>query len=290
MSSHVKLLILWAALYFLVYLVAAEPARAAGPESAPLYLLQLREHAAQGELEEEEESAPEVLLFTYTVQRGDNLLKIAGRFGTGVDTLLRINNIQNRNLIFAGQQIYILTGEGLVHSLREGETLASIASLYGVAQSSIIAANRLREGRLPERGERLIIPGLAAPSARQAAASFDWPLSGRISSPFGWRTGGFHYGIDIAAPLGSTFFAAAAGEVIFTGFRGSYGLLVEIEHGGGWSSRYAHTGEILVSDGRRVEQGEAIGHVGLTGNTTGPHLHFEILHFGRPLDPFPILP
>jgi murein DD-endopeptidase MepM/ murein hydrolase activator NlpD len=116
------------------------------------------------------------------------------------------------------------------------------------------------------------------------------PLAGPISSPFGWRSisvGGnrFHGGIDIAADHGTQVVAARGGIVLRAGWGGVYGLFVAIDHGGGWETRYAHLSRIDVVEGERLRQGSILGLVGSTGASTGPHLHFEIRHEGRALDP-----
>jgi len=121
-----------------------------------------------------------------------------------------------------------------------------------------------------------------------------WPVpaSHRITSKFGWRICPFHGkemhpGIDIGAPSGSSIVAAGSGRVIYAGWRGAYGNTVMIDHGNGVVTLYAHqrSGGIKVSNGERVSKGERIGTVGSTGNSTGPHLHFEIRVNGTPKNP-----
>lgn len=114
---------------------------------------------------------------------------------------------------------------------------------------------------------------------------FIWPAIGIITSGFGPRYDGFHRGLDIAAYLGSTVRASYEGTVTFAGRQGSYGNVVIIEHKDGYETRYAHLLKPLVKTGERVEQNEAIGQMGSTGNSTGPHVHFEILKNGELLNP-----
>lgn len=127
---------------------------------------------------------------------------------------------------------------------------------------------------------------------QQSLQPAGWPLvSGWISSPFGERTDPFsgelerHDGIDLAASEGAEVLAVAAGVVVFAGTRNGYGNLVEIDHGNGYRSRYAHNKSNLVVEGDRVEPGAVIAIVGSTGRSTGPHLHFEVVHNGKPVDP-----
>jgi murein DD-endopeptidase MepM/ murein hydrolase activator NlpD len=120
---------------------------------------------------------------------------------------------------------------------------------------------------------------------------FSWPVNGSISSPYGWRihpiygTYKFHTGIDLAASYGEIISATSDGIVIYTGWYDGYGNTVIIDHGSGYSSLYAHCSSILVRNGQTVYKGEAIARVGSTGNSTGPHLHFEIRQNGSPINP-----
>jgi murein DD-endopeptidase MepM/ murein hydrolase activator NlpD len=99
-----------------------------------------------------------------------------------------------------------------------------------------------------------------------------------------------HEGIDIGAGYGSSVVAAAGGTVIAAGWDGGYGKCVQISHGGGTVTRYAHLSSINVSAGQRVDRGQLIGLVGSTGNSTGPHLHFEVIIGGQPRNPVNYLP
>ena len=121
-----------------------------------------------------------------------------------------------------------------------------------------------------------------------------WPVHGRISSAFGWRSisvagNRFHGGIDIAAASGTPVRAARGGVIARAGWVGAYGFLVVVDHGGGWETRYAHLSRIDVLLGERIAQGAVVGLVGSTGASTGPHLHFEVRHNGVALDPLPFL-
>lgn len=114
---------------------------------------------------------------------------------------------------------------------------------------------------------------------------FGWPSIGRITSGFGPRFDGFHRGLDIANYLGATVRASQRGKVVFAGFSGSYGNVVIIDHKGGYQTRYAHLLKPLVSVSQVVDKNEAIGLMGSTGNSTGSHVHFEILKNGELIDP-----
>ncbi len=113
----------------------------------------------------------------------------------------------------------------------------------------------------------------------------------RVGSGFGWRvdpvfkTRRFHEGIDLGADTGAPIYATGNAVVKFTGWKQGYGNTIDIEHGYGYVTRYAHLHEIEVVEGQRVQRGERIGQVGSTGKSTGPHLHYEVIYRGEPIDP-----
>ena len=123
-----------------------------------------------------------------------------------------------------------------------------------------------------------------------------WPISAQISSNFGWRQnpmGGrgteFHSGIDLRAPIGTNIRAAGGGTVTFSGRQGGYGNVVIIDHGHWLTTLYAHNSVNLVSEGQRVERGDIIARVGVTGRTTGPHVHYEVRENGVYVNPRPFM-
>jgi murein DD-endopeptidase MepM/ murein hydrolase activator NlpD len=123
------------------------------------------------------------------------------------------------------------------------------------------------------------------PDATPSSAGLVWPVSGPVTSPFGWRWGRMHEGIDIGVGYGTPIHAAAAGTVIYCGWESGYGNLVVIDHGGNLATAYGHQSSIAVSCGQQVSQGQVIGYVGCTGHCFGPHLHFEVRIGGNPVDP-----
>ena len=124
-----------------------------------------------------------------------------------------------------------------------------------------------------------------AGAVRQGSGRFIWPVNGTFTSPFGYRWGRLHAGIDIAVPEGTPIRAADGGTVAIAGWTGGYGNYTCINHGGGVSTCYGHQSRIAVSVGQSVSQGQVIGYSGNTGNSTGPHLHFEVRIGGNPVDP-----
>jgi len=153
------------------------------------------------------------------------------------------------------------------------------------------AARRAAEAEARRRAAQLAGQQVAPPVAEGTPGGLSWPVAGPITSPFGMRANpmgpGFemHPGIDIGAPLGATITAAAAGRVIFAGWYGGYGNAVIIDHGADTSSLYGHCSQLFVSNGQDVQRGQAIGAVGSTGVSTGPHLHFEVRVGGVAVDP-----
>ena len=106
-----------------------------------------------------------------------------------------------------------------------------------------------------------------------------------MTSPFGWRWGRMHEGIDIGVGYGTPIQAAAGGTVIYCGWEEGYGNFVVIDHGGNLATAYGHQSRIAVTCGQQVSQGDVIGYVGCTGHCFGPHLHFEVRVNGNPVDP-----
>ncbi|MDI9568467.1 MAG: M23 family metallopeptidase [bacterium] len=227
---------------------------------------------------------------TYTVQRGDTLWAIGQRYGVSPQTLAAVNGIANANRIYPGQLLRIPRGTGGggggIHTVVRGDTLWDLSRRYGVSLEALQQANPGVDPRRLVPGSTLIIPGAERQLANRAAsATFIWPVRGRISSSFGPRQGGFHYGLDIACPQGSSIKAARSGRVVACGWQGGYGRVVVIDHGNGIETLYAHASELLVRAGQWVNQGEVIARVGSTGRSTGPHLHFEIRIDGIRVNP-----
>lgn len=130
-----------------------------------------------------------------------------------------------------------------------------------------------------------------APAAKVSGSGLAWPTQGTITSGFGYRWGALHAGIDIANNVGTPIRAAKSGTVIVAGWNdGGYGNWVIIDHGGGFSTLYGHMSRVRTSEGAHVNQGDLIGDMGSTGNSTGPHLHFETRVNGTAQDPTRYLP
>jgi murein DD-endopeptidase MepM/ murein hydrolase activator NlpD len=125
----------------------------------------------------------------------------------------------------------------------------------------------------------------AGPPPSSSSSGFIYPCSGPMTSPFGYRWGRMHEGIDLGCAYGAPLYAAAAGTVVYAGWMGGYGNLVVIDHGGGVATAYGHNSSISVGVGQAVGQGQQIAAIGSTGHSTGPHCHFEVRVGGSPVDP-----
>ena len=174
----------------------------------------------------------------------------------------------------------VITKKQVQDEINESQALA--------ASSAAIAA-RLR-ARLADSGASSAGGSSSSSTPTAPAGGFIWPVSAPITSPFGMRWGTLHPGLDLGAPYGSPIHAAAAGTVVWCGWESGYGNFVVIDHGGGIATAYGHQSRIAVSCNEQVAQGQVIGYVGSTGNSTGPHLHFEVRVNGDPVDPLGYLP
>ena len=199
--------------------------------------------------------------------------------------------------------------DGSWHRLAHGETLGEVARHYKVPVEDLVELNGIADAEHVEEGMALFIPrpGDASPRARPsnplpirrtrqlgaavtAAPPSDgplaWPVRAEISSPFGWRDGKPHEGIDLKVADGTEVRAAADGEVVYASdkLRG-YGRLVILRHDDHLVTIYAHNSELLVSEGDRVGRGALISRSGHTGHVTAPHLHFEVREDNVPQDP-----
>jgi murein DD-endopeptidase MepM/ murein hydrolase activator NlpD len=159
------------------------------------------------------------------------------------------------------------------------ENLASLEAASAQLAATIQAAQAAAASAAPSSSGGTVSGGDATPSA----SGLIWPVSGVVTSGFGYRWGRLHAGIDISAPAGTPVRAAASGTVIYAGWMGGYGNLVVIDHGGGLATAYAHLSAIWGAGS--VSQGQGIGAVGCTGSCTGNHLHFEVRVNGQPVDP-----
>ncbi len=244
---------------------------------------------------------PEDKLVKYTVyevKRGDTLSGIAAQFDVSLDTLISINAFTSAKALKPGQLLKVPNQSGIVHIPTKDATVQEIAAAYNISADRIIDANGLLTENI-HAGRPLFLPDVRLPAAQLreiAGTLFRWPVSGRITSWFGWRkdpfTGrrSFHNAIDIAAPYSSPIKAPMDGRVIETGYSPIMGKYVMMSHSGGWKTLYGHMSEIVVQEGQYVSQGRTLGRIGTTGYSTGPHVHFEVIKNGSLVNPLNYLP
>jgi murein DD-endopeptidase MepM/ murein hydrolase activator NlpD len=267
---------------------------------------------------------PRAQVITYTVQRGDTIFDVAAQFGLAPATIVWSNREAVRDvpwLIRAGTELLILPVDGVYHTVRSGETIASIASDYGIDPAGLYNEwNDLDRGKQPREGQQLVVPG-------GKGEELTWQLPPRYPGPgpdstisaicggtvvtgagghgwFTYPTGGsqvsgwyfhdprnrMHAGLDYRCEQGDPIYAADNGVVTMAGRNGTYGMMLEVNHGEGFTTRYGHLSRIVVECGQTVYQGDLIGYCGDTGWSSGAHLHFEIRRDNVPQDPQVYLP
>jgi murein DD-endopeptidase MepM/ murein hydrolase activator NlpD len=158
----------------------------------------------------------------------------------------------------------------------------ALASTKQQEQDLIAEANALAAADASIRSQ---LAGAQSGDTTPSASGLIWPVNGPVTSPFGWRWGRLHAGIDIGVPSGTPIHAAASGTVVIAGWVSGYGNYTCIDHGGGMATCYAHQSSFATSVGAHVTQGQVIGYTGCTGHCFGPHLHFEVRINGTPVDP-----
>ena len=248
----------------------------------------------------------------YKVRAGDSLSGIANRYGVELLTIWWANKLERTDALTVGQELIIPPADGVLHTVVEGDTVASVARKYKVEAEDILRFNKV-EGDVLVLGQVLLIPGgegapiptpkpppvyVSTPGSSNGGApgsgggpstggsgggscascyfsgSMSWPVpGGSISQYFHYG----HYAIDIQAPYGTSVLAGAGGQVTYAGWRDNGGgYQVWISHGNGVYTTYNHMSSVNVSVGSSVGAGQQVGRIGATGWATGPHLHFEV--------------
>ena len=259
---------------------------------------------------------------SYTVETGDAIFGIAENFSLEPESVLWANyDVLNDNpdMISVGQTLLIPPVDGVLYKWKEGDQLEKVAGDFNAEPEDILTfpGNRLDlTNPVVNPGDLVMIPGGSRafqqwlmPTIPRGAAgvatniagtcnttnttmgsgAFIWPSASQYISGNNYWSG--HLAIDIGVSLGEPVWAADSGVVVYAGgSSGGYGRMVMIDHGNGYQTLYAHLDSVSVACGQGVARGQTIGMGGSTGNSTGPHLHFEVRYLGGFINPFFVLP
>jgi murein DD-endopeptidase MepM/ murein hydrolase activator NlpD len=249
---------------------------------------------------------PRDKVIEYEVAEGDTISSIAEEYGVSENTILWENDLTANSQIKEGQKLKILPVSGIAHEVESGDTIYSVAKKYQANAQAIIdfPFNDVGDDFALSTGDTLIVPDGAPPEKPKQAPTqylaqqnipvgdlgsgqFLWPASGDLSQYFSW----YHPAIDVSNLGGGPIRAADSGTVTVAGWPDNYGYgnRVQIDHGNGYATLYAHLSAIYVSPGQTVAKGDVIGAMGSTGRSTGTHLHLEIRRDGVAQNPLSFL-
>jgi murein DD-endopeptidase MepM/ murein hydrolase activator NlpD len=235
-----------------------------------------------------------------TIAREDTLSTMANYYDISLEALAFANGIgQEDETLAVGRELLIPPGEGALYKVKDGDTVEDVASRFKVETVAIMTFNRMYFE--PEHwavGQTIFVPGASLPALKRTERSksiaipsnaqlpartgrLAWPVKGVLTQYYWWG----HTGVDIAAPYGTGIGASDDGIVVATGPVAVGGLRVCVQHAGGLQTCYYHTSAVYVSPGQTVARGQLIAAIGLTGVTTGPHVHWELKVNGAPQDP-----
>ena len=245
---------------------------------------------------------------THEVKSGESFWSISRKYNMSLSDLEKANPGVNSERIQIGQVINLIVPKPLISvktvetitfiekaefdqkvefssSMYKDETSIRVKGIYGEKEvvADVTKVNGIETGRtilsekmIKEPKTQIIVKGTKDPPPKKGTGTFSYPARGSITSRYGMRWGRRHTGIDIGAPYGSDVKASDGGEVTFVGYQGGYGKLIIIDHGANFVSYYGHLSKYSVKVGQKVYKGQKIGEVGSSGNSTGPHVHFEI--------------
>lgn len=274
------------------------------------------------ELSNEEELIDHILnggeeVKTHIIEVGENFWTLAQMYNTTMEEIEAANPDKDTHKLAPGVEVKLVNPKSLitVETIEEFEYTEAINYEVVVEKNSNMYTNEKKVKVEGERGEnkitarekkhngilvekeiireevvkkpvdKLVVQGTKERPKTVATGAFLMPTRGRLTSSYGRRWGRMHNGLDIAAPTGTPIKAADGGTVVYSGARGSFGYMVEINHGNGYVTRYAHASKLHVKVGQKVYKGQHIANVGNTGRSTGSHLHFEVLKNGSNVNP-----
>lgn len=229
---------------------------------------------------------------TRTIAQGDTLSTMSNYYNISIDAIAYANGIETEDTILRiGQQLTIPPAEGALYTVKDGDTVEAVAKAFEVEPDAIMSWNRVYfEPEHFAPGQLIFIPGGKVPAIKRSETPrqiaipptpqqlppmngrLRWPVSGVITQYFWWG----HTGVDIAAPYGTPIVSSLDGVVVATGWVAVGGLRVCVQGGDGFKVCDYHTSAVYVSVGQQVRTGDVIAAIGLTGVTTGPHVHWEV--------------
>jgi len=219
----------------------------------------------------------------HTVTEGVTLYRLSLAYKIPIAKLMEANRLSSPSALKKGSRVFIPGAKKVL-------PIAPYVPLSAREKQDLERSLETEEHPIPPQGPSPHKIG-DKPPWQGKELDIIWPIQGKINSPFGPRGKRLHAGIDIASPSYQEVKAAMDGEVILArNSNTGYGKVVVLRHDLGFSTIYGHMNVIIAREGESVRQGQAIGGVGSTGRSTGPHLHFEIRHDGRPMDPSPLMP
>ncbi len=256
----------------------------------------------------------------HIVSRGETFTRIAASRGIRPSELAEANPGVKATQLQIGQELAVTVPDPLIHveataevtetktvpfeteyvkdsSLYKGEKktvtkgqngIDEVTSVLTLVNGQTVGSEVKTTTRVKEPVTAVVKQGTKV-AVVTGSGRFVWPTQGSITSPYGMRWGKMHYGLDIGASRGTAIVAADSGVVVYSGRRGNYGYMVEINHGNGYVTRYGHCSQLLVSKGAKVSRGQLIAKVGSTGYSFGNHLHFEVLYQGVNKNPINFL-
>ncbi len=236
----------------------------------------------------------------YTVQPGDLLSFIASDYGVSISSIIWANQLRDADSISPGQILKIPPVSGIIHQVKKGDTVASIAKKYGGEEAKILEFNSLPQSGELQIGDNIVVPdgiirgtAVATSGSKSSTTARSFSYLPNLGDYFMIPTSGYNWGrihgrngIDMANSCGTPIYAAAEGSVAIAdavGYNGGFGKYIKLIHPNATETLYAHATKILVSTGGYVQRGQMIALMGSTGRSTGCHLHFEVHGARNPL-------
>lgn len=253
----------------------------------------------------------------HTVENGESYWTIAHKYDLSVEDLEKANPGKSASLIHPGDELSLIVPKPYLtvatyenetftqkipfdkeveksSSLYSDQRVVKVRGTYGEKEifakvqkhnGIVVDKEILKEVVIADPKPQIELQGTKKLPPKKGTGIFMRPTRGTITSRYGMRWGRMHYGLDLGSRVGTPIKAADGGVVTFAGWSGNYGLMVEIDHGAGFKTRYAHCSKIYVKVGQKVYKDKTIAAVGNTGRSTGPHVHFEVRKYDVPQNP-----